>query len=83
MQRLWWVWFLGIEPRILQSRTFLLGASRADLRKFAPLKIPLYVVPEVHVLVLHMCTIASSVVRKSSTTSEMPIELVTSEYYHN
>ncbi len=28
-----------------------------------------------------MCTIAGSVVRKRSTTSEMPI--VTSEYYHN
>ncbi len=39
MQRLWWVWFLGIEPRISQSRTFLLGASRAIPRKFAPSKL--------------------------------------------
>ncbi len=27
MQSLWWVWFLGIETRILQPRTFLLRAS--------------------------------------------------------
>ncbi len=42
MQSYWWVWFPGIEPRILEPTNISAEGSEAKWRTFAPAKITHY-----------------------------------------